>query len=191
MQNRYKTTAALALAGVATVGLGTFAAVGVAAQETTDNKDTFIQSLAEKLGVDADKVEIAFDAVREEEHAKMEAEMDAKIAEAVKDGKLTERQAQILNAMQDIREEKRDSGDRPERIEFNEESSEDERKAQMEEVRAEHEQEMIDDLNDKGLNVTAEELDELHETMKDLELGVRKFVRRGPGMGDHFEMRLQ
>ena len=182
-------TVALGVAAAGTLGLG---AAAVSAQ--FDGNQDFVSSLATKLGVEEDAVQSAITATREEFRAERQAELEQQIADAVTSGGLTERQADIIAAMQEIREEKRnDLADlsaeerqalREERRSNFADLSTDERDALKEELHSERQTEIIAALAEKGISVTAAELDELHETLE--ELGIRKsggHHQRGPKGG--------
>ena len=116
------------------------------------------------------------DEVREEHRAEREAERVEIVAQAVVDGKLTERQEEILNAMAELRP----VGGRG-MFGAGRDLSEEEREALREQVRAEREGSMLDALNEKGLNVTQEELEELRELRKELGLMGNQHRRGGGG----------
>lgn len=175
----------IAALGVASVAAFTLvAAGGVVSAHQTDNSEEFAAELSERLGVDQSEVQSAMEEIREEHRSEMQAEIQAKIDEAVDAGDLTDRQAEILNAMQEIREENpRSEEDRPDREDI-EAMTEEEREAFREERSAEHQQEMIDALAEKGLDVSADELETLRETMKELGIGGGHHGGRGGPRGD-------
>ncbi len=152
--------------GLAIVLGGSALALPTLAQATAAGNGNFVQMLSQKLGVEQSKVESAVTQVRESMHETREAEMKAAVATAVKEGKLTTRQATILDKMHGIREEDREkalaAGERP---------------AAGRGTQEERQAEMISDLKTAGLEVSQQELTQLHETMSELKLG-------GRGMGD-------
>ncbi len=172
--------AALVLAGTAATGM-VFAS-SVAAQESSTNDSTFIQRLAEKLGIAESDVETAVTDIRSENQVEREAEMQAKIDAAVADGTITSRQAEILEAMKTVRENL--DIEKPDRSEF-ENLTQEERQALMEEHKAERDAEVLAALNEAGLDVTQDELDELHTVMKEAGLGGPRGGQgpRGGGFG--------
>lgn len=102
---------------VATIGiasLGSAGLVSAATSSSADNpKQSLIDSIASKFKLNKDEVKKVFDenhAAREAEH---EQKMTDSLAQAVKDGKLTQEQADKLTAklkeMHDTREANRDS----------------------------------------------------------------------------------
>lgn len=80
------------MATVAAIGLGSSM---VFAQ---GNSQTFAQELAAKLGLDESKVQTALNDIRGERKATNEANFQAKLDQAVKDGKLTSAQEQAIIA---------------------------------------------------------------------------------------------
>lgn len=62
------------------------------------NGDTMIKSLSQKLGLSEDKVKTAFDQLRDERQATMQKTIEDRLTQAVKDGKLTEAQKQLVLA---------------------------------------------------------------------------------------------
>lgn len=134
-------------------------------------QDTFVSTLAQKLGVTEEKVETALTETREVIHEERETAREAAIATALENGDLTQKEVDILNAMHEIREEIRakalEAGERPQRP------------GSL--------VDMVDELNEAGIKVTEEELDALHEKIQELDLG---FGRRGGGrgMGMHMGM---
>lgn len=181
--NKKNRIATFSVAGVAALTMAVATPALVGAQEDSSNREEFINSVSEKLGIDSSELQTAFDEVRDEQKAEMQAEIQAKIDAAVESGDLTERQAEIISAMQEIREERQDSEpsedeDRLTREEM-EALSDEEREALMEEKKAEKQQEMIDALVEKGLDVSSDELEELRTAMQDLGIG------RPEGRGGH------
>lgn len=172
---------------ILTIGAATLAAgaillpLGVMAQNADTGTNTFITTLAEKLGISEDKLETALDETHDQMHTQREEEMQASIDEAVANGDLTQRQADLLEAMHTYREE-----NRPEKGELADEFeglTHEEMHDKMEELRDEREEDMLAALNDQGLNTNQEELDELHEAMQDLDLLPGRPGHRGPGRG--------
>ncbi len=102
---------------VATIGIASLGSAGLVSAATSSNADnpkqSLIDSIASKFNLNKDEVKKVFD----ENHAAREAEYKQKItdrlAQAVKDGKLTQEQADKLTAklkeMHDAREANRDS----------------------------------------------------------------------------------
>jgi hypothetical protein len=156
--------------GLAIVLGGTALALPTLAQATAAGNNNFAQMLSQKLGIEQSKVETAVTEVRESMHEAREAEMKTAVETAVKDGKLTVRQATILDKMHGIREEQRDkalaAGERPAAG-----------RGSLEARQAE----MLSDLKAAGLEVSAEELSQLHETMRELNLGGSGFGGQGFG----------
>jgi hypothetical protein len=59
-------------------------------------EDNIISTLSQKLGVSEDKVQKAFDEIHNERHDKMETQYQNMLSQAVKDGKLSDAQMQLL-----------------------------------------------------------------------------------------------
>jgi hypothetical protein len=100
------TTKTKLLISVLTVGV-----IGVAATGTTTvmaqnngSYQSFVAELAQKLGLDQTKVQQAFDSIKSDNQAKRQVTVQSKLDQAVKDGKLTDAQKQlILNKIQEIK----------------------------------------------------------------------------------------
>ena len=189
---RKKLFIAAAGAGMAVIGsVAAIVPLAVYAAETTTNpQDSFVQKLAEKLGIDATTVEDAVESAHEDMRAEMEAKREEEINQAVTDGKLTQRQADILLAIDDAMESlKTEAGTEPTVIQKEDLSdlSEEEREAKLEEFRAAHDQELVDALNEAGLNTTIEELQAAQDAARDADVGFGFSVKvDGPiGPGGH------
>jgi hypothetical protein len=153
----------------------------VFAEDLSPSQDTFIDKLASKLGLSDDEVVEVVTDVREEVQAEREAQRVEAITEAMDSGVLTEKQAEILDAMEDIR----GSSGKPDNWEEWHSYTPEQREALRNDRRELREQDMLDALNDQGLSVTEQELDDLHEIM--LEEGISMYGRRGEkgiGMGN-------
>ena len=124
-------------------------------------RGNMIEKLSEKLGLTESEVESVMVEIQTEERDAREAEREAVISEAFVSGDLTERQIELLTAMQENRPEpgegRRGDGDEE----------------------GDHTR-MLDLLNEEGLNVTVSELDDLRTVMEDL--GFAMGPRRGEGM---------
>lgn len=100
---------AIALAIIATGAV--FWSTSVIRAKAASNGQTMVQGLAEKLGIDQEKVSGAMDEIRTERQAAMQEKMKTKLDEAVKAGTITETQKEaILNKqteMQAKREQER------------------------------------------------------------------------------------
>lgn len=70
----------------------------VYAQNTQENYPSIIQKLVEKFGLKESDVKAVFDQDRQERQAQMQAKFEEKLNQAVKDGKLTEDQKQLILA---------------------------------------------------------------------------------------------
>ncbi|MDD3475149.1 MAG: hypothetical protein PHP08_04640 [Candidatus Dojkabacteria bacterium] len=150
----------------------------VNAQELRLGNDTFTSKLAEKLGVDDEEVATVIEDVREEMQAERQAERDEAIIEALDNGDLTEKQAEILNAMEDIDIDRGKPEDWEEWKDYTPEQREALRDAR-DEIR---QQEIIDALYEQGLEVTSDELDELKDVLQELGIGMYGYMGEGGGM---------
>ena len=175
---KFKIAGLTVIGAIALTVLLSMPTVSFAQDSNGEGPSNFIEALAEKLGLTTDEVETAFEEVRQEQREERQSEMETKIQDAVVNGDLTARQAEILDAMHEIRssQEPREFG--AERTDEDRENfrnmSEEERQAQMEEIKETKTQELVDSLNELGLNVTAEELEELRNTMQELGFGGQK-----------------
>ncbi len=124
------------------VGLTLFAG-GVYAQteESTSQRWPFVSLLAEKLDMDEEELNVVVEEVRQEHRSQMHQERSEKIQQAFQEGKLTERQLEILNAKEESRGMGRVKGA------------------------------MLDQLNEQGLDVTHEEMQEIRDLMVELGVG--------------------
>ena len=88
-----------AVASIGIASLGSAGLVSAATSPSTDNpKQSLIDSIATKFNLNKDEVEKVFDENHEAREAKHEQKMAERLAEAVKDGKLTQEQADKLTA---------------------------------------------------------------------------------------------
>lgn len=174
----------VAVASFFAVGAGLVAVPFVSAQVANSNQGKFVSILAENLGVEESTVQTAVDSTRETMHSEMEAQRAEDISTAVSDGKITQRQADIQNAIHEIMEAKRENGDfqngRPADFEEVKDMTQDERQAFMQEKRAEIDATLVTELNTKGLNTNLEEVTATREALKDAGIAGPK---GGKGMG--------
>lgn len=167
---------------VATGVLGTAILAPITAfAQASDTGDTFVSKLAAALGIEETQVQTAVESVRDDMHAERQAELTAAINQAVTDGELTQRQADILLTMQTIREAEMANREESPPAEPDESLTEEERRVEMETRRAEHEQEMLAALNASGLNTTQEEVKAANEAARDAGLKILRMGRGGPG----------
>jgi uncharacterized membrane protein len=119
------------------------------------------------------------DEVREEHMAERTAERQEIIDSAIEDDVFTDRQVEILEAMEEVRP----VGGRGLQG-AGRDLSEEEREALREEMRAQREGSMLDEINEviSGDEVTEEELQELRDLREDLGL-LGNQNRRGGGVG--------
>jgi hypothetical protein len=88
----------LAGAAVATIGLG-LAGAGIASANTAaGGQGSLIDKLATKFNLDKNEVAAVFQEDRQARHAEMAAKQTERLAQAVKDGRLTQAQADHITA---------------------------------------------------------------------------------------------
>lgn len=171
----------LTIAGVTTLGLAVATPTIVSAQIADGDASEFVQQLAEKLGISEDAVQSAVDEIKDERQAERQAERQEAIDAAVESGELSQEQADLIAALQEVRE----NIEKPENELTREEMqalTEEEREALREEMKAERQQVTIDALAEAGYTVTADQLEELREATEELGIGGgHKGGRRGPG----------
>lgn len=86
-------------ASAAIIGITSVAGLGMASAETNSNGQTsLIDKIAQKFNLNKDEVKAVFEADRSERHAEMEAKAKEHLTQAVKDGKLTQEQADKITA---------------------------------------------------------------------------------------------
>jgi hypothetical protein len=158
--------------GVVIVASGVFVTNRVNAQELEPTNDTFITRLAEKLGITQDEVVEVVEDLRGDMQAERQAERTEAITQAIEEEKLTDRQAEILNAVEDL-----DITGRPDDWDQWHEYTPEQREQLREARRETRENQMREALYEQGLEVTQEEMDELHEIM--LEEGIGMYGKRG------------
>ncbi len=157
---------------VSTLGAGVTGATVFAAEKTSGGSiDDLITTLASKFDLNADDVREVFtehhEAMEEERAQEREAELEAKLAQAVTDGKLTQDQADALKAQHEEHEQDRES-DRESFASMTEE----ERQAAMEERR----ESMDAFLESEGIS---------KETLREIFGDMRRGGGRGEMSGEH------
>lgn len=164
------------VAGIATMALGAsvMLPLAVSADDTVNTDTTFMQRLANRLGINVDNVETAFTETREEIHSERVAERETNISNALSNGTLTQRQADILNAIDDAMFSLRGLRSEEDREAFRDLAPE-ERRTQME-------TELVNALNEVGLNTTSEELQSTKEAGRNANI-MEGFKGRGMGRG--------
>ncbi|MCD4756180.1 hypothetical protein K8R20_01000 [bacterium] len=156
---------------------GVFITSTVSAQELDLTKN-FFGRIAQELDVDEKElVEIVQD-VREDMFTQRQAERVETITQALEDGKFTEKQAEILSVMEDL-----DLSGKPENMEEWREYTHEQREALREARREARSQDILEALYDEGLEVTQEELDNLHDVMVELGVGIRGVRGQGGARG--------
>lgn len=137
MKKKHILVPALAL----TLGMGilTLSSQSVKANSGWEGMPSFVQGLAEKLGVDQSKIETALGELRLEHQAEMQTKYEELLNEAVANGEITQEQKALI-----IQKHEEMKANRPEPGNMNREDfqnlSEEERQAQREEQRAKMEE---------------------------------------------------
>jgi hypothetical protein len=116
--------------------------------------------------------------IRQEHIAQRTAERSEAVVQAMEEGNITPRQLEILNAMEELKPE----GGRG-MFGAGRDLTPEEREILRESIREEKEQSMLEVLNELGLDVTHEELQELRELRMDLGLMGNQHRRGGYGRG--------
>lgn len=177
---RKKLIAASVAGVIGTVVMGglLLAPLAVSAATITNGQTTFIQKLAAKLGISESTVQTAVTSVRDEMKTERDAQIQTEINTAVTTGKLSQRQADLLNAEMKYGEEVKNSLTPP-----TPDSSltQEQRKVKMEEFRNQMESALVQKLNDNGLNTTANELKAAREAARSA--GIMGLGGKGMGMG--------
>lgn len=106
MKNKKIIIPAIAL-GAIVLGTSLYATGALAFQGPNDQqRDERAQELADKLGIDKDKVSVAMNEIRSERQQARVAEVSSKLDEAVSDGVITAQQKQkILDKQAELREQ--------------------------------------------------------------------------------------
>lgn len=99
----------LIAASAATIGLASIAGVGLASASSHNGQDGLVDKLVAKFHLNKSEVQSVFDAQRTENQAERQAEMKTRLETAVKDGKLTQAQADAITAHQASEQSFRDS----------------------------------------------------------------------------------
>jgi len=81
---------------------------GIAKANGNGNGDMMTQQLAQKLGIDQDKVSGAMDQIHEEKQARMQDEQKTKLQEAVDAGTITSEQKDAILTRQTEQQQKRE-----------------------------------------------------------------------------------
>lgn len=162
-----KTSIVLATTGAIILGTGLLFPTLISAEE--NSSDTFVQRLAEKLNLSEAEVDSVLEEVRGEHREERQVEREEIVSSALEDGSLTERQGELVQAMNQIREEER--------------ASEDFVPGEGMRNMGENHENMITALNTEGLDVTEEELDTLRDSMQEIGLGMGNGMGGGNGIG--------
>jgi 1,2-phenylacetyl-CoA epoxidase catalytic subunit len=168
-----KTTKYAVLIGV----LAVFGAYTTSVYSQDDGKSGLhipsINQLAEKLDVDENELNEIVEEIREEHRNEIQAERSELILQAIEDGKLTEKQVEILDALEDLRPMGKGM------FGVSKGYSYEQREEMRNQMREERENSMLETLNEQGLNVTHEEMQELKELRIELGIGGGHMHGRG------------
>lgn len=129
---------AFAIASFLTIG-----AIGAQAQDKTTYQTSLIQKISQKFGLKEADVKAVFDQQHTEKQAQMQAKMDEKLAQLVKDGKITEAQKNLILA-----KHKEMQSNRQSKMEAMKNMTPEQRKAAMEQ----HKKELQDWATQNGID---------------------------------------
>lgn len=124
------------------------------ANNSTINSN-FVSSLAQKLGIDQSKVQSALDQTKQQMKTQRQTDLKIKIDMAVKNGKITQRQADILNAIESSKSSFK-IGNNKDQDTTN--LTDAQKQDEMKQERLQRETQMLDTLNASGLNTTTSEI---------------------------------
>jgi hypothetical protein len=92
------------------ISVGYFAATPVRASDLNSNRETLITRISQKFNLNKSDVEALFDSIHDEHKAEMKAKMEARLAQAVKDGVITETQkSALITKMEEHQDGKKES----------------------------------------------------------------------------------
>lgn len=92
------------------ISVGYFAATPAMASDFNSNRETLITRISQRFNLNKSDVEALFDSVHDEHKAEMKAKMEARLAQAVKDGVITEAQkSALITKMEQHQDGKRES----------------------------------------------------------------------------------
>lgn len=123
------------VAAVSVLGAGILTASTAFAQQsdssTQNPMSSLVEKIATKFNLNKDEVQAVFDEAHEERHAQMKADFEEQLSTYVSEGKITEEQKQlILKKREEMDAERKGNKDQFQNL------SEDERRSQMEQKRA-------------------------------------------------------
>ena len=119
---------------VTVIGAGTLTASSAFAQTQTPDQDpmnSLVQKISDKFGLNKEEVQAVFDESHRERHAGMQADFEAQLSQNVTDGKITEAQKQLI-----LKKRQEMEADRQSNKDVFKDLSRDERKAKMNEKKA-------------------------------------------------------
>lgn len=105
----------------------------VSAQEASTQPQSIIQRIAQRFNLNEADVKTVFEQEKEQHQAQMKAELETKLTQAVKDGKINEAQkTAILNKFADMKADKIDPGQFKNMTKEQRKAEMDQKKADME-----------------------------------------------------------
>ncbi len=127
-----KKRSVLFVLGAVLLGSSVFGVSLVGAQDTNNSYNTIVQKISQKFNLNQNEVQAVFDEAHQERHLKMRANLEERLNQAVKDGKINESQKQaILDKFSQIKDKRSGDFDKFKTI------SEEQRRALMEQTRTE------------------------------------------------------
>ena len=163
MKKKILTIAAVGILGLAAVMLPI-----AALAQTLPAPTEFIAKLAKKLGIEQTKVETAFSEINTEFHTERMTELKSQLQKYVDEGKLTQREADLLFAVADLRFEIKAEIQPPLDKEELQNLTMEEHHAKMEELQDKIIQQIVEGLNEKGFNTSVEELKSAQDKAREL-----------------------
>jgi hypothetical protein len=125
----------LTAAAVSVLGAGLLTATTAFAQNESTVQDpmhSLVQKVADKFNLNQDEVQAVFDEAHKERHAEMEAKFEEQLSQYVSEGKITEEQKQLI-----LQKHEEMKANRETNKETFRNLSDEERRTQMEQKRAE------------------------------------------------------
>lgn len=101
-------------AAATTVGVAMFAGVASAQTPSTSSEQPLVDKIAQKFNLDKNKVQEVFDEDKKARETQRQEKLEARLAQAVSDGKITaEQKTAILNKLQEFRDYMKSLEDKP------------------------------------------------------------------------------
>lgn len=129
-------TSMLAAGLVTTLGVAGAVGLGQVSAETSGTT-SLVDKIAQKFNLNKDEVQAVFDADQKAHEAEREEKVNERLSQAVKDGKITERQkALILQKMEEIKADRPEPGEMKDLTEEEHEAKHEEMKQKRQELEA-------------------------------------------------------